>query len=118
MLRGASGCGKSTFARLLALEQAHALPRATNEAALPIWLDLALCEDKQGSVDALSLNHNGRLLSYWQHWLEGHQAFLRPGQLERLSRVACPNLAAEVANWIDASPNQRFVLLADRPRQR
>ncbi len=110
MLMGASGCGKSYFARLLALEQAHAAAR-DEQAALPIWLDLSLCEDKHRSVDAL-IESQWPLLSYWQHWLEGHQAFFVLDNWNDF-RKSYPNLAAEFANWIDASPNQRFVLLAN-----
>ena len=110
MLQGERGCGKSAFARLLALEQAHAALHDEGEA-LPIWLDLSLWEDGCRSVDAF-IESQWPLLSYWQHWLEGHRAFF---VLDNWSdfRQSYPNFAADCAEWIDASPDQQFVLLSE-----
>ncbi|MYD08868.1 MAG: TIR domain-containing protein [Chloroflexi bacterium] len=112
MLLGESGCGKSAFARLLALEQAHEA-RRDDQAALPIWLDLSLWPEDCRSVDAF-IESQWPLLSYWRHWLEGNRAFfiLENWQALRESR---PAFAADFANWIDASPDQRFVLLGEAP---
>ena len=112
MLLGKRGCGKSSFARLLALEQAHAALH-DEQAALPIWLDLSLWEDNWRSVDAF-IESQWPLLSYWQHWLEGNRAFFVLDNWNDF-RKSYPNFAADFSNWIDASPNQRFVLLGEGP---
>ena len=112
MLLGAPGSGKSYFARLLALEHAHAALR-DQEAVLPIWLDLSIWDDNCRSVEAF-MESQWPLLSFWQHWLEGHQALFVVDNWSEFCKSS-PSLAAEFANWIDASPDQGFVLLADRP---
>lgn len=112
MLVGERGCGKSALARLLALEQAHEALR-DEQAALPIWLDLSLWEDSCGSVDAF-IESQWPLLSYWRHWLERHQALFVLDNWSNF-RNAYPGFAADFSNWIDASPNQRFLLLANGP---
>ncbi len=111
MLLGEPGSGKSSLARLLALEQAHTALR-DEAAALPIWLDLSLGDDSQRSVDAL-IESQWPLLSYWRHWLEGQQALFILDNWDAL-RKSHPGLAAGFSDWLDASPKQRFVLLADR----
>lgn len=111
MLLGERGCGKSAFARLLALEQAHAALRDEG-AALPIWLDLSRFDDNCRSVDAF-IESQWPLLSYWQHWLQGHPAFFILENWSDFQR-SFPSLAADFSNWIDANPDQRFVLLSDR----
>ncbi len=112
MLLGERGCGKTTFARLLALEQAHAALR-DDGAALPIWLDLSLWPDSCPAVDAF-IESQWPLLSFWQHWLEGHQAFFVLDNWNDFQKTY-PGMAADFCDWIDASPDQRFVLLADGP---
>lgn len=112
MLLGERGCGKSAFARLLALEHAHAA-LGDEEAALPIWLDLSLWKDDQRSVDAF-IESQWPLLSFWQHWLEGRRAFFVLDNWNNFCK-SYPSLAADFCDWIDASPNQSFVLLAHRP---
>ncbi len=112
MLLGERGCGKSALARLLALELAHAA-RRDETAALPIWLDLSLWEDDCRSADDF-IESQWPLLSYWRHWLEGHRALF---VLDNWSgfRESRPKIAADFSTWIDASPAQGFVLLADEP---
>ena len=112
MLMGERGCGKSALARLLALEQAHEALR-DEQAALPIWLDLSLWEDNCGSLDAFIESH-WPLLSYWRHWLEGQRALIAVDNWSDF-RKAYPGFASDFSNWIDASPNQRFLLLANEP---
>ena len=110
-LVGAAGCGKTTFGRLLALAQAHAA-LVDERAALPIWLDLSLWDSGVRSVDAF-VESQWPLLSYWQHWLEGRQACFVLDNWSEFCR-AYPKFAVDFSSWIEASPNQRFILLRER----
>ncbi len=107
---GEAGSGKTFFARLLALEQAHAA-LGDEQAALPIWFDLARWDDATRSLDAF-IEANWPLLSYWQHWMAANPSVI---VLDNWCdfRHSYPGYAAEVINWIDASPNQRFILLSN-----
>ena len=107
-LCGQSGSGKTFFARLLALAQAHS---ALNDpsAALPIWLDLARWDEATGSIAEFVESQWG-LVSFWQHWLDSHQALIFLDNWSDFSR-GYPGHATELNNWIDASPNQRFIVL-------
>ncbi len=109
---GEAGSGKTFFARLLALTQAHVALR-DERAALPIWFDMARWDASTGSPDAF-IEANWPLLSYWQHWIESKPALI---VLDNWSDFcsAYPGYAAEVNNWIDMSPNQRFILLSNQP---
>ena len=108
-LRGAAGSGKTTFAQLLALEQAHAALRDDDEA-LPIWLDLALWDERQGSLDAF-VESQWTLLTYWQRWLEQGTSLFVLDNFSDLQRHQ-PQQAEAVLAWLDASPQQRFILLS------
>ena len=72
ILRGATGSGKTCFARLLTLERAHAAID-DDQVAVPIWLDLALWDESHHSVEAF-IEAQWPLLSYWKHWLENQRA--------------------------------------------
>ena len=112
-LRGAAGSGKSTFARLLALEQAHLALRNANEA-LPIWLDLALWDESPGSLDAF-IESQWRLVTFWQRWLEQHTSLIVLDNFNDLYQKQ-PQAAAAVLDWIASSPRQRYILLSrDEP---
>ena len=109
VLRGAPGSGKSTFARLLALEQAHAALRDADEA-LPIWLDLALWDAQYASLDAF-VESQWTLLTYWQRWLEQHTSLFVLDNFSDLQRSQ-PQHAAAILAWIESNPRQRYILLS------
>ncbi len=108
VIRGETGSGKSYFARLLALQQAHVAIRDENEPA-PIWLDLARWGGSQRNLSAF-IESQWSLLTYWQHWLDQHQTLI---VLDNFSDFALshPAQASELTSWIDTSPSQRFVVL-------
>ncbi len=110
-LSGAAGSGKTCFGRLLALAQAHAALRDEG-AGLPIWLDLALWDATEPRIDDF-MEANWRLLSYWRHWTASHPGLFFLDNWSDLSD-ACPQLAEQFIGWINASPMQRFVLLANQ----
>ena len=111
IIRGDAGSGKTFYARLLALVQAHqALSDA--DAALPIWIDLAAWDTQHGTFEAF-MEAQWPLLSYWQHWLESHPAFIAFDNWNALC-AANPAYASEVSQWIDRSPNHRVLLLSAR----
>lgn len=107
---GEAGSGKTFFARLLALEQAHTAFR-DEQAALPIWFDLARWDDDTRSLDTF-IEANWPLLSYWRHWMAADPSLIILDNWDDF-RHAYPGYAVEIINWIDASPNQRFVLLSN-----
>ncbi|MCY4464833.1 MAG: HEAT repeat domain-containing protein [Chloroflexi bacterium] len=118
VIHGASGSGKSAFAQLLALEQAHAALR-DDAAPLPIWLDLALWHNGLDTFDAF-VESQWQLLTFWRHWLEGQSSLLVLDNYSDL-RAKDPEHAQAVCEWIDASPRQRFIVLSrgdaeDEPR--
>lgn len=109
VMRGASGSGKTVFAQLLALEQAHIALR--DEAApLPIWLDLALWHKELDTLGAF-VESQWQLLTFWRHWLEERSSLL---VLDNYSDLQAndPERAAAICEWIDASPRQRFIVLS------
>ncbi len=108
---GESGSGKTYFARLLALAQAH-MALHDEHAALPFWFDLSQWDDSDRSVD-IFIEAQWPLLSFWQHWLEERQAcFILDNWADFCKSY--PGFASDVTNWIDDSPNQRFILLSSR----
>ncbi|MCY3573140.1 MAG: HEAT repeat domain-containing protein [Chloroflexi bacterium] len=109
VLRGAPGSGKTVFAQLLALEQAHVALR--DEAApLPIWLDLALWREDLETLDAF-VESQWQLLTYWRHWLEERASLLLLDNYSEL-QAQRPEQAQAVREWIDASPRHRFIVLS------
>ena len=118
VIRGEAGSGKTVFAQLLALEQAHVALR--DEAApLPIWLDLALWQPGIEALDGF-VESQWQLLTYWRHWLEEQSSLLVLDNYSEL-RAKHPERAQAVCDWIDASPRQRFIVLSrgdagDEPR--
>ncbi len=112
IVEGETGSGKTFFARLLTLAQAHIALR-DELAATPIWFDMARWDDSTRSLDAF-IEANWPLLSYWQHWFQSQQALV---VLDNWCDFAgaYPGHAADVAKWVDASPNQRFVMLSRHP---
>jgi len=109
VIRGETGSGKTYFARLLALQQAQAAIRDEIEAA-PIWLDLARWDGSHRNISAFIESQWG-LLTYWRHWLDQHQTFIVLDNWQDLA-LSQPSKVAELTNWIDSSPNQRFVVLS------
>ncbi len=109
VLGGAAGSGKTSFARLLALQQAHDAIR--NESApVPIWLDLAQWDAEHRSLSAF-IESKWTLLTYWQHWLDQHQTLFLLDNWSDFA-LSLPAQAAELINWIEASPSHRFLILA------
>lgn len=109
MIAAEAGSGKTFFARLLALEQAHSALR-DEQAAVPIWFDLALWDANTRSLDHF-VEANWPLLSFWRHWMETHSTVVFLDNWSDFCR-AYPGSSAEIINWIDKKPNQRFVLLS------
>lgn len=109
VMRGETGSGKTYFARLLALQQAHVAIRNENEPA-PIWLDLARWDGDHRNLSAF-IESQWRLLTYWQHWLDQHQSFIILDNFRDFA-FSHPALVSELTSWIDASPSQRFVVLS------
>jgi len=109
ILRGEAGSGKTFFARLLALQQAHAAMRDGGEA-VPIWLDLALWEDKHQDFGAF-VESQWPLLTHWQHWLGQQQTLLLLDNFCDFAREH-PAMVSAVSQWIDASPGHRIVVMA------
>ncbi len=109
VIRGQSGSGKSYFARLLALQQAHAAIRDEGES-VPIWLDMAQWDANQRSLSAF-IEAQWPLLTYWQHWLDQQRTLIL---LENWSDFALsyPAQVSESTKWIDASSDQRIIVLA------
>ena len=110
VLAGESGSGKTFFARLLALEHAHAA-LADDQAPLPIWFDLARWDSGTRSVDAF-FEANWPLLSYWQHWLAANPSLIVLDNWGDFCR-AYPGQAVEVTDWIGAHQGQRLIVLSD-----
>ena len=109
ILRGKTGSGKTYFAQLLALSQAHAALR-DETMPVPIWLDLAQWDQSHHSLESF-MDAHWPLLSYWRHWLESQTVLV---VLDNWSEFAAgfPAQVNEVSNWIDASPNHRFIVLS------
>lgn len=109
VIRGAAGSGKTCFARLLTLQQAHTAMRA-EDAPVPIWLDMARWDAKQRSLNAF-VESQWSLLTYWQHWLDQHQTLIVLDNWGDFAR-SFPAQTADLINWIDASPSQRFIVVS------
>ena len=108
-LRGAAGSGKTTLARLLALQQAHNALR-DDDAALPVWLDLALWRDESSALDNF-IESQWQLLTYWRRWLEQRETLLVLDNYSDLAETN-PSGARAIQDWIDASPKHRFIVLS------
>ncbi len=111
VVRGEAGGGKTFYARLLALAQAHQALSDTEEA-VPFWIDLAGWNGQYDSFEAF-MEAQWPLLSYWQHWLESNPALIVFDHWNDLC-AANPIFAGEASQWIDGNPNQRIVLLSER----
>ena len=109
IIQGETGSGKTCFARLLALQQAHDALRDEG-AAVPVWLDLAQWTNDQRSLTAY-VESQWPLLTYWQHWLDQRETLLVLDNWSDLARSQ-PARVAELCQWIDASPGQRFIVLS------
>lgn len=109
IIRGEAGSGKTCFARLLALQQAHNAMR-DDDAAVPVWLDLAQWTSEHRSLSGF-VESQWPLLTYWQHWLDQRQTLLVLDNWRDFARSQ-PARAAELSHWIDASPGQRFIVLS------
>ena len=109
VIRGETGSGKTMFARLLALQRAHAAIR-DETAPAPIWLDLARWDKSHRNLSAF-IESQWSLLTYWQHWLDQYQTFIVLDNWRDLA-LGHPAQVTELTNWIDASPGQRFVVLS------
>ena len=112
VIAGETGSGKTFLARLLALAQAHVALK-DEQAALPIWFDMARWDENTRSIDNF-VEANWPLLTYWNYWLETEPAVVF---LDNWSDFcdAYGGYASEVTNWIDTSPSQRYVLLSNDP---
>ena len=111
IIKGEAGSGKTFFARLLALVQAHRALWDT-EAALPFWIDLAEWDGQYDSFEAF-MEAQWPLLSYWRHWLESNPAFIVFDHWSDLCATN-PTFAGQARQWIDGSPKHRIVLLSTR----
>ena len=108
-LSGEAGSGKTVFARLLALAYAHRAMRQS-DAALPIWLDLMIWDERFASLDDFIESEWG-LVSYWKHWLEQNRAIFFLDNLSDLS-AAHQEFAGELQQWMRANVQHQFVVLA------
>ena len=106
---GEAGSGKTTCARLLALQQAHAAMRDEDEPA-PIWLDLAQWDAKHRSFSAF-IESRWPLLTYWQHWLDQQPTLLVLDNWEDFAQRN-PAQATELSAWIDANPSHRIIVVS------
>ncbi len=109
VLRGESGSGKTYFARLLALKQAHAALRDESEA-LPVWLDLAQWDARCPTLDSF-LESQWPLLTYWRPWLDERQTLIILDNFSDFARSQPVHVAALI-EWIEANDSQRFIVLA------
>ncbi|MCY3798720.1 MAG: HEAT repeat domain-containing protein [Chloroflexi bacterium] len=109
IIQGKTGSGKTCFARLLALQQAHNALR-DDGAAVPVWLDLAQWTSEHRSLNAF-VESQWTLLTYWQHWLDQRETLLVLDNWSDLARSHTARVT-ELRQWIDASPGQRFIVLS------
>ena len=109
IIQGETGSGKTYFAQLLALQQAHDAMR-DGDAAVPVWLDLAQWTNDQRSLSGF-VESQWTLLTYWQHWLDQRETLLVLDNFSDFVRSQ-PARVAELSQWIDASPGQRFIVLS------
>lgn len=109
IVSGEGGSGKTCFARLLALQQAHSAMRDAGEA-IPVWLDLAGWDERQTTLSEF-MDSQWRLLTYWRHWLDERQTLLI---LDNFSDFAAgqPAQVSALTEWIEASPSQRFIVVS------
>lgn len=109
VIGGEAGSGKTCFARLLALQQAHTAMRDEG-APVPIWLDLARWDANHRSLNTF-IESQWSLLTYWQHWLDQRQTLIILDNWGDFAH-SFPSQTADLITWIDASPNQRFIVLS------
>jgi len=110
LLQGASGSGKTVSAQLIARQAAHAVLLDEN-ARLPIWVDMALWQGGEQTF-ADFIESQWVLVSYWQHWLQQHDALFI---VDNWSAFAAqhPQAALEFQQWMEAQLQQHFILLVD-----
>ena len=113
VIAGEAGSGKTFLARLLALAQAHVALK-DEQAALPIWFDLARWDENTKSLGSF-VEANWPLLTFWKYWLETEPTIIFLDNWSDFCN-AYGGCAPEVTNWINSSPNQRFVILASDPK--
>lgn len=109
VLCGEHGSGKTAFARLLALSQAHAAMR-DEAAAVPVWFDLAKWDEHQPDLSAY-IESQWTLVSFWGHWLQQNRASFTMDNWDELC-LRQPAGARSLSDWINANPNHRFVVLS------
>lgn len=108
VLAGNAGSGKTVFAQLLALAQAHRALRDPG-VPLPVWLDLMTWDNSCSTLDEFIESEWG-LVSYWKHWLNSNQAIFFLDNFTDLHRHF-PSFASELLQWIKANSDHRIVLL-------
>ena len=112
VLSGDAGSGKTVFAQLLALAQAHQA-LIDPDGPLPIWLDLMKWDQGYASLESF-IEREWGLVSYWKHWLKDNQAIFFLDNITDLHRHF-PAAFVELSQWARANSDHLFVLLSTTP---